>query len=314
MHEPSLTELKAFDATARAGSMSAAARLLGLRQPTISAHIAHLESAWGVELFFRRGRRVELTDFGRTLRDATNRIFRAEEDALALLASARSHYQGRLTICAVGPYNVMPMISRFRQRWPRVGLAVSVGDSRQIVERILDFRGDIGVLVHPITDPRVCCVPYRRQRLMVFAHRDHSLARHGSVQLTDLRGQAFVMREVGSTTREVFEKGLAQAGVDVEIALEIGSREAVREAVAQGLGLGVVADTAYVADPRLVPLPIDGAGLHTHSHVICLAERRLVPLIASFLGIVEEIRRDGTEERTTLPSGRCDQLAISRAR
>jgi DNA-binding transcriptional LysR family regulator len=103
MHEPSLTELKAFDATARAGSMSAAARLLGLRQPTISAHIAHLESAWGVELFFRRGRRVELTEFGRTLRDATNRIFRAEEDALALLASARSHYQGRLTICAVGP-------------------------------------------------------------------------------------------------------------------------------------------------------------------------------------------------------------------
>ncbi len=102
------------------------------------------------------------------------------------------------------------------------------------------------------------------------------------------------MREVGSTTREVFEKGLAQAGVDVEIALEIGSREAVREAVAQGLGLGVVADTAYVADPRLVPLPIDGAGLHTHSHVICLAERRLVPLIASFLGIVEEIRRNGT--------------------
>ena len=89
MHEPSLTELKAFDATARAGSMSAAARLLGLRQPTISAHIAHLESAWGVELFFRRGRRVELTEFGRTLRDATNRIFRAEEDALALLASAR---------------------------------------------------------------------------------------------------------------------------------------------------------------------------------------------------------------------------------
>lgn len=291
MHEPSLTELKAFDATARAGSMSAAARLLGLRQPTISAHIAHLESAWGVELFFRRGRRVELTEFGRTLRDATNRIFRAEEDALALLASARSHYQGRLTLCAVGPYNVMPMISRFRQRWPRVGVSVTVGDSRQIVERILDFRGDVGVLVHPISDPRVHCVPYRRQRLMVFAHRDHPLAASGAVRLTDLRGQAFVMREHGSTTRDVFEKGLAQAGVEVEVALEIGSREAVREAVAQGLGLGVVADTAYVADPRLVPLPIAGAGLHTHSHVICLAERRPVPLIAGFLDIVDDIRR-----------------------
>ena len=296
MRDPSLSELKAFDATARCGSMSAAARALGLQQPTVSAHIARLESHYGVELFHRRGHQVLPTEFGATLRDVTHRIFRAEEDALALLASARSLYHGRLTLCAVGPYNVTPMLKRFRERWPRVSLAVSVGDSRQIVEQVLDFRGDLGVLVHGVDDPRIHSVPYRRQRLMVFAPRDHALASRQSVRLADLAQQEFVVREEGSTTRRVFEQGLQQAGVRIRVALEFGSREAVREAVAQGLGLGVVADSAYLPDPRLVPLPIEGHGLFTHPHVICLAERRQVPLVAAFLDVVDELRAQASEQ------------------
>ena len=104
------------------------------------------------------------------------------------------------------------------------------------------------------------------------------------------------MREEGSTTRRVFEQGLQQAGVRIRVALEFGSREAVREAVAQGLGLGVVADSAYLHDPRLVPLPIEGHGLFTHPHVICLAERRQVPLVAAFLDVVDELRAQASEQ------------------
>lgn len=290
MREPSLSELKAFDATARCGSMSAAARALGLQQPTVSAHIARIESHYGVELFHRRGHQVQLTAFGQTLRDVTNRIFRAEEDAQALLAGARSHYTGRLALCAVGPYNVTPMIKRFRERWPGVKLAVSVGDSRQIVEQVLDFRGDLGVLVHAVHDARIHCVPFRLQRLLVFAPRGHLLAARGGVALADLQQQEFVLREEGSTTRRVFLQALADAGIGIRVSLEMGSREAVREAVAQGLGLGVVSDAAWLPDPRLVPLPINGPPLCTHSHVICLAERRQVPLVAGFLAVVDELR------------------------
>jgi DNA-binding transcriptional LysR family regulator len=74
----------------------------------------------------------------------------------------------------------------------------------------------------------------------------------------------------------------------VRIGLEMGSRESVREAVAQGLGLGVVASNAYVPDERLAALPIEGAALHTHPHAICLRERQAVPLVASFLDVVAE--------------------------
>lgn len=286
-----LAALKAFDATVRAGSMSAAARLLGLRQPTLSAHIARLERHHGVELFFRRGRRLELTPFGLELSECTRRAFRAEEDAMALLAAVKSQAAGRLRICAVGPYNVTPMIRAFREQKPQVGIAVAVGDSRWIVESILDFRGDLGVLVHAANDPDLHCIPFRRQPLVIFAAASHPLARHARLPFEALRDHDFVLREAGSTTRRVFEQALSERGLSVRVSVEMGSREAVREAVAQGLGLGVVADSAYVADPRLVKLRVIDFDVATHAHVICRAERRRVPLIAEFLRVVETLRQ-----------------------
>ena len=287
----SSAELKAFDATARTGSMSAAARLLGIRQPTISAHIAGLEKRFGVELFVRRGRGAELTTFGRALHEISNRIYHAEQQAALLLLSARSQYEGHLKISAVGPYNVLPMVTRYRAMFPRIRLAIGVGDSRQIVDSILDHRDDVGVMLHAVDDPRVHCTPYRRQALIVFAPVSHPLANRKTMALSDLEGQEFVLREQGSQTRSIFESGLAMAGVRVRSSLEVGSRETAREAVAQGLGLGVVAQTAFVADSRLVVLPIRDMDLSTHVHVICLAERLSAPLIASFLGVVEELKR-----------------------
>ena len=184
------------------------------------------------------------------------------------------------------------MLARYRVRWPRVRLVVGVGDSREIVERVLDQRGDLGVLVHPVEDARIHCVPYRRQRLVIFARRDHPLCARDAVRLEDLHGQEFVMREEGSTTRRVFEQALCTKGVQVRAAIEMGSREAVRESVAQGLGLGVVAETAHVPDPRLKTLRIDGEDLFTHPHVICLRDRRSAPLIANFLEVVDELREN----------------------
>lgn len=283
-------ELRAFDATARLGSMSQAARQLGLTQPTVSAHVVSLERQFGVELFFRRGRSVSLTEFGQSLLDITQRMFGAEHEALALLHEARSQYKGRLHLCAVGPYNLMPILKRYRERWPGVQISVSVGDSRDIVQRVLAYQGDLAMPLNAVDDARLFCLPYRRQRLVVFAQRAHVLAGRGTVRLEDLAGHEFVMREDGSTTRRVFEQGLRAAGVVVRVALEVGSREAVREAVAQGLGLGVVADAAYVPDPRLQPLQIAGAGLYTHPHIVGLKERREARLIAHFLAVADELR------------------------
>lgn len=283
-------ELRAFHAAARAGSMSGGARQLGLTQPTVSAHVATLETTYGVELFFRRGRRVELTEFGRSLMETTHRLVDAEVEALSLLLHARNAGRGHLRICAVGPYNVMPMISALRAAHPGVRVSVSVGDSQQILEAIVNYQGDVGVLVHAVDDPRILCVPYRKQPLVFFTAASHPLARRRQLTLQDLEGQAFVMREPGSTTRRVLEQVLEEERIQVRSDLEIGSREAVREAVAQGLGIGVVAGTAYLADPRIVKLAIRCDKLFTHAHVVCLVERKDARLITQFFSIVQALR------------------------
>jgi aminoethylphosphonate catabolism LysR family transcriptional regulator len=285
-----LAALKAFDATARAGSMTAAARELGLQQPTLSAHIQRLEKKYGVELFHRRGRRLELTAFGATLLEYTRRTFSAEEDAHALLAAARSRHHGRLNILAIGPYNVVPIIKAYRRKHPLVSIAVGVGDSRSITEKILDYQGDVGVILNAADDPYLHCMPYRKQPLVIFASASHPLARQHTLAIKDLENQEFVMREEGSTTRRVFEEALMAHGVKIRMSLEMGSREAVREAVAQGLGLGIVAQTAYIPDPRLVQLSVSDVTLATHAHLICRRERQQVPLIDDFFQIAAGLR------------------------
>lgn len=285
----SSAELRAFDATARTGSMSAAARLLGLRQPTVSAHIASLERTYGVQLFLRRGGRIELTGFGELLQEVTHRVYRGEEQAAALLLGARSGYEGVLKLGAIGPHNITPMVARFRHRHPQVRVVVAIGDSRAVAARVLDQQDDLGVLLHAVDDPRVHCLPYRRQPLVVFAPAEHELTRRASLTLQDLQGFEFVLREEGSRTRQTFLAGLVAAGVSIRTSVEMGSREAVREAVAQGLGLGVVAQTAFFPDPRLAVLDISAMAMHTHVHVICLRERRDASLIASFLRVVDDL-------------------------
>lgn len=289
MNLSSSAELRAFDATARTGSMSAAARTLGIRQPTVSAHIARLEQDFGVELFYRRGRRIELTAFGALLHEVTHRIYRGEEQAASLLLGARNRYQGVLKLGAVGPYNVTPMIKLFRERHANVRVAVFMGDSRQVLARVLDLQDDVGILLHAVDDERVHCLPYRRQPLLVFAPVNHPLAHRRDLKLGDLAGMEFVMREDGSRTRQSFMAGMAVAGVEIRRSVEMGSREAVREAVAQGLGLGVVASTAFVPDPRLTALAIDGLDMHTHAHVICLRDRTDATLVAGFLDAVRTL-------------------------
>ena len=278
-----LARLRAFHHAAREGSMMGAARVLDISQPTVSALVARLERENGAELFFRRGRRLELTPLGTQLLEVTHRLFELEQEATELLKTGSGLTRGLLRISAVGPFNVMPILGAFLNRYPGMRVRMNVGDSREVVERILSYNSDVGVLVHAEQDPRLHLLPLRKQPVVVMAPRDHPLAKKRSIRLRDLDGQALIMREPGSTTRNVLEKALSAAGIRVKVPVEIGSRESIREAVAAGIGLGAVSEIAFIPDSRIVALPIDDAEIYTHSHIICLDERRSTRVIAAFL-------------------------------
>lgn len=285
------SELRAFHLAAKVGTMSRAAKVAGLSQPTISAHIGKLEKIYGLELFFRKGRQLELTEFGVMLREVTNRMYEAETEALSLLEQGKLSYRGTLRISAVGPYNIMPIIQRFREDHPNVHISLSFGDSSQIMDQVINYRSDAGILVHAVEDPRIDCIPYRKQPLVIFASKDHRMARQRNCDFSNLSNENFVLREHGSTTRRVFLEVMQRKGIEIRSNLEIGSRESLHEAVALNLGLGVVSKMAYRSDPRTVILPISDPAMNTYVHVISRRDRQSSLLIARFRSIASDLKK-----------------------
>lgn len=281
------SQLRAFLAVARHRGFSAAARALGVTQPTLTTQVQALEREHNVELFHRRGRRLELSETAQRLLPIVQNIAELELDALNLLVNSGVLHVGHLRIGAVGPFHVIEMVDAYRARYPKVELSIKLGNSAQSLADLENFVTDVAVLANFTDDARFVSAPYADHALVLFAHVDHPFARRESVTLAELAGQPMLMREQGSTTRLALEKVLQQAAVKPQIVMEIGSREALREAVARGLGLGTVSEAEFIPDPRIRMVRIEADPVSTHTFVYCLAERRESRLVASFMEIAK---------------------------
>ena len=284
-----LAHLRSFFAVARHGGFTAGARALHVSQPTVTAQVRALEDTYAVELFSRRGRSVALTTAGEALYGIAQRIFEQEEEALALLRNTGALRGGHLRVGAVGPYHVMEMLGAFRTSYPAIDLAITMGNSEQVVQGLLDRSTDVAVLAHYAADARLHFVPFRSHRVVALVRSDHRFARKRGIRLAELAREPLLVRERGSTTRKALDDALHAAGIAPRIAMEIGSREAIREAVIRGLGIATVSEIEFVPDPRLATVRIVDADVQTHANVACLDERRNSRVVAAFLGIVERL-------------------------
>lgn len=280
------TQLRSFHAVAQQLSFTAAARELGVSQPTITTQVKSLEREFGVELFVRHGRRIELTETGGGLLDITRRLFADEKEAADYLNETRGLRTGHLRVGAVGPYHVTDMLAAFNARHPGLYVSVAVGNSRDTLRDLLDYRTDVAVLAHVDPDPRLVAIPYRRHRVIAFCPVDHPLAQRRSIRARDMEGQRLIVREAGSTTRHAFDQAMLEANVRPKVVMEIGSRESIREAVAKGIGVGVVSEAEFIPDPRTRPLPITDVEIYTYAHVVHLKERQNARLVRAFLQVL----------------------------
>ncbi len=283
-------QLRAFHAVASEGSFTRAAATLNVTQPTLSAQVKGLEETYGVRLFDRRGRRIEPTDLGGALLDVTRRLFSLEAEAEQMLAASRGLRRGHLRVGADAPHHVMPALARFNRRYPGLRVSLSIGNSEQLLHDLFEHRSDVAVLADIVGDPRLHALPLRRDRLIAFVDRGHRWSRRSSIRPAELAEHRLVLREPGSTTRRIFETAMSRAGLAPGEVLEIGSREAVREAVAAGLGVGIVSKGEFGRDDRLHALAIDGLDLETTEYIVCLLDRRELRLVRAFLEAIGEIR------------------------
>jgi len=284
------TQIRAFHGVAAEGGFTAASKVLNVGQSTLTSHVKKLEDYFDVELFHPRGRGVVLTEVGRELFQLTGKMMKMEGEAINLLQAFGGFNTGVLHVGAVGPYHATEMLSAFSELYPGIKLSVTIGNSREMVDLLLDYSVDVAVLAHVEDDPRIYAMPYSRHPVNLFVNKSHPFAKRRQIRLGELEGQRMVLREKGSTTRLAFEDTLARANISVFTVMEIGSREAVWLAVARGIGIGVVSDIEFIPHADIRMIEISDAEIFTTAHVNCLNERKESRLVSAFFRVAREVK------------------------
>jgi DNA-binding transcriptional LysR family regulator len=288
--------LNAFHAVARSGGFTAASKVLNIGQPTVSMHVQALEDQFGVELFHRRGRRVELTALGKELLTITEGLFGHEEEAIELLRAAQTRETGSLRIGAIRPLDPMEICAQLLKEYPNLRLTVRLVSATDVLDGLLNFDFDAGIIGNSADDPRFFSAFYKRYRINIIVQADHPLAHRRSIRIRELEDQRVIQRTGGA-----FDRALKEAGVTIQPVLETTSLEGVVAAVMQGIGVGAISDSGIagiMAHQNLKVIPVSDLTMYTEAHVVCLSERRMRPLIASFLHHAGAVMRSTRKGRT----------------
>jgi aminoethylphosphonate catabolism LysR family transcriptional regulator len=284
-------QLRSFHAVARELNFTRAARVLNIGQSTLTVQVRNLEERYGVELFLRSSRGLQLSCTGQTLYEITIPLFDLEEQAVNLLRANGDAIEGTLRVGTVGPFFVMKLVGEFQARYPNMQVNIDSGNSDTVLRQIIDARTDVAITGCHIDDPRVYSSKLRAHEILVLVNRHHALAGTGSIPLAALQGQPMIMRERGSMTRKAFEAALVEHGVRPRVVMEV-SRDTVHEAVIEGLGVGVVSEPEFQPHVDLCALRIDDYPSFTYSYVICLESRRQSKPISRFTELAEAISQD----------------------
>ena len=289
-------QLRAFHHVAIQGGFSRAAEALHVTQPAISDQIAKLEQEYDILLFNRHKRQVQLTAAGESLLEITRRLFDSEQQALELLSESRAMRAGNLRIVADSASHLLRILADFRKRHPGVHISVRSGNSEHVVESLRTYDADIGVLGEIPVGGEFECVHLNATPIVAFVAKTHPLASKRSLPMAELGQLPLVLRERGSKTRMKLQAAAQEAGVELPAAIEAEGREAVREIVASGAGVGFVSQAEFGQDSRLVALQITGApAMVMDETLICLHERRGGKLMRAFFDMARSLSKVAPE-------------------
>lgn len=280
-------QLEVFAAIVAAGSVRAAADQLGLSQPAASMALAELERLLGVPLFDRHQQRLRLNEHGRALLPRAREIVERLHDLVGAVDGDADG--GTLAIGAsntIGNYLVGDLLGGFVAAQPGVKVALRVANSEEILAGVLDFGLDVGCVEGPLEHADVERIEWRRDALRVCVRADHPLARRKRLRADDLRGQRWILRESGSATRALIEIATREALGPLDIALELGQSEAIKQAVIAGLGIACLPEVALadaVATGRLVALHTPFLALERSLALLLHRARWRGPRLRAFL-------------------------------
>ncbi|MGB3199556.1 MAG: LysR substrate-binding domain-containing protein [Nodosilinea sp.] len=293
MIHATLHQLKVFEATARHGSFTRAAEELYLTQPTVSIQVKQLTKAVGLPLFEQIGKRLYLTQAGQKLLETCQEIFDGLDQFEMAVSDLKGLKQGqlRLAVITTAKYFVPRLLGPFCQRFPGIDISLKVTNHQQIQERMASNDDDLYIISTPPEQPDLKIYPFLENPLVVLGPQDHPLVGKPRSPISVLNGEQFIMREPGSGTRHAVQKLFTEHNIDVRVRLELGSNEAIKQAIAGGLGISVLSLHTIISEGttgEFAILDVDHFPIDRHWYVAHLAGKQLSVVSQAFLNYLLE--------------------------
>jgi DNA-binding transcriptional LysR family regulator len=250
MRRTTFRQFEVFEAIARLGSFTRAAEELHLTQPTVSMQIKKLTDAVGLPLFEQLGKRIHLTDAGHALLITCREISERLENFEMTVSDMKGLKKGRLRLAVVttAKYFAPRLLGPFCQQYPGIEVALKVTNRERVLERLQENLDDLYITGQPPQELDVECRPFLENPLVVLAPHGHPLSGRKNIPLKRLAQEPFLMREPGSGTRQALERLLEAHRLKVNIRMELGSNEAIKQAIAGGLGVSVLSRHTLALD------------------------------------------------------------------
>lgn len=315
MRRLTLQQLRLFASAARHLSFARAAEELHVTQPAVSMQIHSLEDQVGLPLFDRGRRQLSLTTTGEYFLVYARRMLSTLKDAEDAMARMRGVQGGRLVIGLVSTaeYFLPRLLARFVEERPGVEVQLVIGNRQSLVELLSRNDVDLAVMGRPPKEMETRAEPFAFHPSSVVAPMNHPLAALAHVPPMMLAAERFIVRESGSGTRAAMEQFFRDHHLSPSIAMEVGSNEAIKHAVAAGLGISFLSlHTVHleVGSNELVVLPVEGLPIFRHWHVVHTRAKTLSPAAEAFryfvleegerfiIGLFPELAATGASART----------------
>lgn len=279
-----LRQLEVFTEVLKCGSTTQASSMLSLSQSAVSAALSDLETQLSVRLFDRVGKRLVVNEHGRLLYPKAmalleqageiEHLFQSEAGALRIAASS-----------TIGNYILPKMIAGYRRDFPAVPLELNVGNSRDVINAVADFRVDLGLIEGPCHMPDLLTQTWQQDELVVFAAPDHPLLQ-APVTLDVLAQAPWILREAGSGTREVVEHILLSHLSHFDLVMELGNSEAIKHAVRYGIGISCLSRRVIEEQLQtgvLVEVPVPLPRLNRALYLIHHRQKHMSKALERFL-------------------------------
>ncbi|WP_456447364.1 selenium metabolism-associated LysR family transcriptional regulator [Thiolapillus sp.] len=249
--------LQVFFTVARLLSFTKAAETLHMTQPAVTFQVRQLEEYFNTRLFDRTHNRISLTEAGTLVYGYADKIFELYNEMENMIKDMTGEISGSLTIGAsttIAEYMLPSLLGDFRKQYQDVVIHLKVSNTEGIVSMVENNIIDLGVVEAPVGNKNLVVEECRSDRLVAIVPNGHPLASHDVVHLDELLEYPFICREEGSGTREVIEEYVCHAEGckdGLNVAMELGSPEAVKGAVEAGMGISIVSEATIAKELKL---------------------------------------------------------------